>query len=379
MDWSTSKKNVGRYWLAQQNRMPGGRNAGTPGCKQLSLKKPGRWMTAFFFLISLLIIFPVAAFAADDGKPLTYRLKWLFNTSVVGDLYADRQGLFEARHLDVTVKAGGPERDAIKELELGYADFGVASADQVIRAIAKGSPVVVICQLFQTNPLQWIYRTDSITLEHLADLKGKKIGVTFGGNDEAIMRALLSEGGLDERDVTLLSVRYDYTPFYRKRADIWPVYRNAQAVILSEKLKAEGEKVNFFDPSRFGVKFVANSVVTSRRMVENDPETVKRFLTALLEGWRQAVAPENHETAIATLQAYDKDSSREILTQQLAATRKIVAPETGFPIGAIDKDAWRQTERIMQTQGLIRKAVTIETALVADFLPDSPKSANRSQ
>ena len=236
---------------------------------------------------------------------------------------------------------------------------------------------MVICQLFQINPLQWIYRTDSITLDRLSDLKGKKIGITFGGNDEAIMRTLLSEGGIGERDVSLFSVRYDYTPFYRKQVDIWPVYRNAQAVILAEKLRTEGEPVGFFDPSRFGVKFVANSVVTSRRMVETNPETVKRFLTALLDGWRQALAPENQKTAIAVLQAYDKDSSLEILTQQLAATRKIVAPETDFPIGAIDTNAWRQTERIMHAQGLITEAVNIENALISDFLPDTSKNDNR--
>lgn len=355
MDWRTSKKSVGGHRLA------------------CTLNRFGITKILFFF-IAFSLLSSHTGYSAENLEQLTYRLKWLFNTSVIGDLYADRQGLFEAQHLQVTVKAGGPERDAIKELELGYADFGVASADQIIRAIAKGSPVVVISQLFQTNPLQWIYRTESITMERLSDLKGKKIGVTFGGNDEAIMRALLSEGGIDERDVTLSSVRYDYTPFYRKKVDIWPVYRNAQAVILSEKLEAEGEKVGFFDPSRFGVKFVANSVVTSRQMVQNNPKTVKRFLAALLEGWRRALAPENQKTAIATLQAYDKDSSLEILTQQLAATRQIVVPETDFPIGAIDKEAWRQTERIMLAQGLIREPVDIEKALISDCLPDSSHS-----
>jgi NitT/TauT family transport system substrate-binding protein len=358
MDRSTGKKNVGRHRLVRaMNR-----------CTIIKI----------LLLFLTLSVIPVhSSHSAENKEQLTYRLKWLFNTSVVGDLYADRQGFFEARHLEVTVKAGGPERDAIKELELGYADFGVASADQVIRAIAKGSPVVVICQLFQINPLQWIYRTSDISIERLSDLKGKKIGVTFGGNDEAIMRALLSEGGIDERDVTLYSVRYDYTPFYRKQVDIWPVYRNAQAVILSEKLQAEGEKVGFFDPSRFGVKFVANSVVTSRRMVKENPGTVKRFLTALLEGWRQALAPENQQTAIATLQAYDKDSSLEILTKQLAATRQIVAPESDFPIGAIDKNAWRQTERIMHTQGLIKESINIEAALISDFLPDTSHNGTK--
>ena len=106
-------------------------------------------------VMTVAVILPPPARGAEQ---LTYRLKWLFNASVVGDLYADAHGDFAAAGLDVTIKAGGPERDAIKELELGQAQFGVASADQVIRALAKGSPVVVIAQLFQDNPLQWIYR-----------------------------------------------------------------------------------------------------------------------------------------------------------------------------------------------------------------------------
>ena len=323
-------------------------------------------------LLMIPLLLPATGFSAENSTPLTYRLKWLFNTSVVGDLWADHQGGFQARGLDVTVKAGGPERDAIKELELGYADFGVASADQVIRAMAKGSPVVVVCQLFQENPLQWIYRSDRVTLGGLSDLKGKKIGVTFGGNDETILRALLAEGGITEREVDLYSVRYDYTPFYKKQVHIWPVYRNAQGLILAEKLGAEGEPVDFFVPSRFGVKFVANSVVTSREMAEARPETVRRFLAALVEGWRQALEPENQEKAMTVLRHYDKDTSRDMLQQQLAATRPVVQPKTGVAIGTIDADAWRQTERIMRDQGLISETVHIEQALLPQFLPEVP-------
>jgi hypothetical protein len=99
---------------------------------------------------------------------------------------------------------------------------------------------------------------------------------------------------------------------------------------------------------------------------------VKRFLAALLEGWRQALAPENEKMAIAVLQEYDKDTARDMLRQQLAATRQIVQPEAGMSIGAIDVAAWRQTEAIMLGQGLIPEAVDIDRALLPDFMPESP-------
>lgn len=294
---------------------------------------------------------------------ITYRLKWLFNTSVAGELYAMDHGLFEAAGLSVAVKPGGPEKDAIKELELGHAQFGVASADMVIRALAKGSPVVVAAQLFQVNPLQWIYRPARTTIETPADLKGKVLGVTFGGNDEAIMRALLAKYGIAERDVELYSVRYDYTPFYQGKVDLWPVYRNAQGVILQEKLQEEGETAAFFDPDAAGIQFVANSVVTTREMMETRPEVVDRFVAALLKAWEAAMDPANSEEMVRIIHEYDPDTPLSQIRKQLALTRDFVKPGFDFTIGTIDVPAWSGTERIMVNQGLAPGPVDVRAAL----------------
>jgi NitT/TauT family transport system substrate-binding protein len=224
-------------------------------------------------------------------EKITYRLKWLFNISSAGDIWADVHGHFKEQGLTVTVKPGGPERDAIKELELGNAHFGVASADQVIRAVSKGAPIVVLAQLFQVNPLQWIYRPDKITIESPVDLKGKIIGVTFGGNDETIMKALLAKHHIDENEVELFSVRYDYTPFYQGKVDLWPIYRNAQAVIIGNRLMDAGEQIAFFDPHQAGITFVANSVITTRKILAEHPETVEKFMVALLNAWKESMDP----------------------------------------------------------------------------------------
>jgi NitT/TauT family transport system substrate-binding protein len=311
-----------------------------------------------------------AAFTPADAtgaEKLNYRLKWLFNTSVVGDLYADVRREFAAAGLDVTVKPGGPERDAIKELELGQAQFGVASADQVIRAMAKGSPVVVIAQLFQVNPLQWIYRQSDPPITHLEDLRGRTIGITYGGNDETIMRTILAKANLTEQDVRLFSVRYDYTPFYQKKVDIWPVYRNTQGIFIGQKMMDGGEPVQFFIPSDYGIQFVANSVVTSRQMAEERPETVRKFLTALLKGWEEALDPDKSSLVVEMLQKFDKDTPRKQLAAQLEITRRLVKPQSGVAIGIIDREAWIQTEKIMYDQKQIVRPVRVETALMPGF------------
>ena len=292
-------------------------------------------------------------------EKMAYRLKWLINASTAGDIFAVNQGFFSRQGMDVTVKAGGPERDAVRELELGYAQFGVASADQVIRALAKGAKVVVLAQLFQVNPLQWVYRADDFSLTRVKDLAGRTVGITYGGNDETIMRALLAIAGMDETQVRLASVRYDYTPFFQNQVAIWPVYRNTQGIVLTDKLAAGGERVAFFDPADHGVRFVANSVVTSQKMMDRHPQTVDRFTRALLAGWQAAMTPANESAVIQAMAEYDRDTSEAVMRRQLAVTRQMIQPDPDIPIGHIDATAWQQTEQIMIRQRLISDPVNI--------------------
>mgnify|MGYP001827873463 CR=1 FL=1 len=330
------------------------------------MKKTQMQKAFLVILLTIMLFVPVPGTwtgTAEATEQVYYRLKWHFNMSVVGDIYADVHQFFSRQGLTVTVKEGGPERDAIRELELGRAQFGVASADQVIRAVSKGATVVVIAQLFQVNPLQWMYRTDKMKIERLDDLKGLTLGVTFGGNDEAILKTLLAKANLTENDVTLFSVRYDYTPFFKKKVNFWPVYRNTQAVFLGQKLRQAGEDFAFFNPADHGVRFVANSVVTSKTMLEKRPDTVRKFTVALLQGWQAAMDQENAQKAIKTLRQYDRDSTFDSLQEQLNITRRLIHPKASIPVGEIDVAAWKQTEKIMLDQRQIPGPVNVERYL----------------
>ncbi len=232
-----------------------------------------------------------------------------------------------------------------------------------MRALDKGADVVVLAQIFQVNPMQWIYRAEQPEIKTLQDLKGRHIGVTFGGNDETIMNTLLAKAGLTHKEVRISSVRFDFTPFLKKKVRVWPVYRNSQGVILADKLARAGEKVRFFNPADFGVSFVANSVVTSGKMMKTHPERVKAFMTALMAAWEYAMNPDNAKTVLAAIAKRDKNTVDTIREQQLDVTRLLIKPSPDTRIGTIDKDAWVQTEAIMIKEKQVQKPVHIETRL----------------
>jgi NitT/TauT family transport system substrate-binding protein len=306
-------------------------------------------------------LFSVASHA--DEIELNYRLKWLFNTSVAGDIYTDAKGYFKEAGLKVHVKEGSPEKNAINELELGHSDFGVASADQVIRALDKGAKIMVLAQLFQVNPMQWIYRTDQPQIKTLDDLRGRNIGITFGGNDETVMNTLFAKASITSKDVKITGVRFDFTPFFKREVDVWPVYFNSQGVILKDKLEKEGERVYFFNPADFGVNFVANSVITSEKVWKNRPEVVKKFMDALLKGWEAAMDPANETDVLMEVKKQDKESNDELRRLQLIATRELIKPSAAVKIGTMDVEAWKQTEAIMLNEKQIKKPVRVETIL----------------
>ena len=162
-------------------------------------------------------------------------------------------------------------------------------------------------------------------------------------------------------------MRYDYNPFYQDKVDIWPCYINAQGIMLADKLGRNGEDVKFFNPADHGIIFVANSVVTSKNTLKDKPEMVQTFTRALMAGWKASLLPENREKALTVLQKYNRDTPEDLRQKQLDITRSLVVPQSPGEIGAIDVEGWKQTERIMLDQGVIKKAVHVEKDLCKQF------------
>jgi NitT/TauT family transport system substrate-binding protein len=108
---------------------------------------------------------------------------------------------------------------------------------------------------------------------------------------------------------------------------------------------------------------VANSVVTTEKMVKERPDTVKRFMQALLQAWEEALNPDNEDKAIETVLKYNQETPEEIVRQQLPATRILMLPSAGVQFGQIDIAAWKQTEEIMLAQKVIDNPVDIASRL----------------
>jgi len=315
-----------------------------------------RYILGIFCIVIISFLFLHQKQPQQDA-PIVYRLKWLLNSGAAGSLFANANGYFHAHGLNVSIRAGGVERNAITEIEMGRAQFGVASGDQILRALEKKSPICVLAQLFQKSPMCWMFDKNKTNLNSLQDLKGKTIGITFGNEDETVMRALLKKGGIKPHEVNFYRVRYDYTPFYTGKVDLWPVYRNSNGIIIQEKLKSANEEIAFFSPHDHGIQFVGNSIISSQMMVSQQPELICKFRDAILKGWNAALEIKNISQAIDIIQLFDETTERKLIEKQVRSSRALMKPTGQHPLGTINMADWKKTEQILLDQKMLTKPV----------------------
>ncbi|MBU1713589.1 MAG: nitrate ABC transporter substrate-binding protein, partial [Proteobacteria bacterium] len=98
------------------------------------------------------------------------------------------------------------------------------------------------------------------------------------------------------------------------------------------------------------------------------PETVKKFVSALMKAWNEALNPVNSDKTVETIQKFDRDTSSDVILRQLDITRQLMKPSEKTVFGAIDIAAWKQTENIMLEQKLIPAPVDIEKRLKTEYV-----------
>jgi NitT/TauT family transport system substrate-binding protein len=103
-------------------------------------------------------------------------------------------------------------------------------------------------------------------------------------------------------------------------------------------------------------------------MIKEHPETVKKFVSALMKAWNEALNPANSDKTVETILEFDKDTSSDVIRRQLDITRRFMKPSEKTVFGAIDIAAWKQTESIMLEQKLIPAPVDIGKRLKTEYL-----------
>ncbi|MEM9098534.1 MAG: ABC transporter substrate-binding protein [Pseudomonadota bacterium] len=162
----------------------------------------------FRILTLALTLAAAPAFASDK---MTLILDWFINPDHGPIIIAEEKGYFADQGLEVEVIPPADPADPPKLVAAGAADMAVSYQPQLHLQVHEGLPLMRVGTLVAT-PLNCLLVLADGPIKTPADLKGKKIGFSVAGVEEAVLGAVLGKYGVSVDEIELVNVNWSLSP-----------------------------------------------------------------------------------------------------------------------------------------------------------------------
>lgn len=294
-------------------------------------------------LLAAALLALAPALPAQAADKMTLVLDWFVNPDHAPIVLAAEQGYFTDAGLEVEIIAPADPADPPKLVAAGSADLAITYQPQLHLQVHEGLPLVRVGTLVGT-PLNCLMVRADGPVATLADLKGKRIGYSVAGVEQALVSALLAQAGLTLDDVEMVNVNWALTPALMSGQVDATIggYRNFE---LTQMRLAGGEGRCFFLeeeglPAYDELIYVANADAPDR-------DRINRFLGAVERATQFML---NHpEEAREIFAAHAPDLSDELNTAAWADTfgRFAISP------AALDHGRYARFEAFLHDNGLV--------------------------
>ncbi len=301
-------------------------------------------------LFPALLVILLGTGSARANDKLTLLLDWFVNPDHAPLFVAQEQGYFAAHGLEVEMIAPADPNDPPKLVAAGKADIAISYQPQLHVQVAAGLPLTRFGTLIAT-PLNTLLVLADGPVKSIADLKGRKVGFSIGGFEDALLRAMLARHGLSLDDITLINVNFSLSPaLLTGQVDaVIGAYRNFEL----NQMAIEGHRGRAFYVEEEGVP-AYDELILVANPEHMDRAVLRRFLDALEDGMQYLV---NHPDKSWQLFIRGRSELDDELNRR--AWRDTLARFALRP-AALDRARYARFARFMQEQGLIEKALTVE-------------------
>ncbi len=234
----------------------------------MKLKLAAAVMVAFF-----------AVKPAVAAEKLTVLLDWFVNPDHAPLIIAQEKGIFKKNGLDVELIAPANPNDPPKLVAAGKAPLAVSYQPQLHVQVDEDLPLKRIGTLVAT-PLNSLVVLKDGPIKSIEDLKGKKVGFSVGGFEEALLKAMLNRHGLKLTDIEMINVNFSLSPslLAGKVDAVIGAFRNFEL----NQMDIEGYPGLAFYPEEEGVPSYDELIIIANSENLKDPR-FKPFLASLEE------------------------------------------------------------------------------------------------
>ena len=224
-------------------------------------------------LLSFLLLTLTCNVNASSQK-LTIGLDWFINPDHAPLIIAKKRNFFKDLNLDVEMIEPADPNDPPKLVAAGKLDLAISYQPQLHIQVDQGLPVVRVGTLVSV-PLNSLVVLRDGPIRTISDLKGKKIGFSVGGFEEALLSGMLQKYNLKMSDVDLVNINFSLSPsLIAKKVDaVIGAFRNFEL----NQMDIVNHPGRAFYPEEHGVPTYEELIYIANQKNKNNPLFDKFF------------------------------------------------------------------------------------------------------
>ncbi len=262
------------------------------------------------------------------GSAQMIPLKVAYPTTVgaIAVLWVTKEArLFEKHGLDVTLVYVPGSSTVVQAMLAGELPMAELAIPAVIQANLAGANLVMLASPNHKPGQKLMVKPE---IKNPPDLKGKKLGVTrFGTSDDFLLRYILTKWGLQpDREVSLIQMGGSQQILAGLASG------SIDGGLLSSPLNLQARKLGFqmlVDLSAIGVDYQGAGVVSTRTYVRNNPDIIRRYLRAYVEGLHRLKT--DKEFSLKVLAKYSLTTERDMLEETYQHYAIKIMPKVPYP------------------------------------------------
>jgi NitT/TauT family transport system substrate-binding protein len=315
------------------------------------------------------VAFGLAAVIASAAPALaldkvTFGTDWKAEAEHGGYYQAIATGIYKKYGLEVTLRQGGPQVNHSELLAAGRLDFDEAPNSFIaLNFVNAKVPAVAVAALFQKDPSVLIAHR-GVGNDSLAALKGKPIMISA---DTRVGWWLFLKAKFGYSDDQIRPYNFNVAPFLVDKHAIQQGYLTSEPFLIEQ----QGEKPLVFLIADAGYASYGSIIETSRKLAEDKPDLVQRFVDASIEGWYSYLygdpAPGN-----ALIKKDNPEMTDAVLAYAMEHIKAAGIVDSGDAatkgIGAMSDQRWQDFFAVMAQQGLYPKDLDLHQAYTLRFV-----------
>lgn len=302
--------------------------------------------------------------STEDTKEVTLVLDYVPNTNHTGIYVAQNKGYFEEEGLKVNIIEPGDNNTSAALVAAGKGQFGISYQEDVTYALTAEEPMPIkaIATIIQHNTSGFVTLKDS-GITSPKDFEGKTYAGWQSLSEEAVIKAVMNNAGADFDKLTMVGADGSGLSQLNSGIDILWEFKG-WAIIKAEM---EGMEFNYMPLNTLDERldYYTPVVITNNDMIENDPETVQKFMNAVKKGYEFAI--DNPDEAAEILHEYIPDYDLDFLKESQAYLSAEYAKDADS-WGVMKDSVWDGYTDFMYENGLISKKITAGEQYTNEFL-----------